>query len=52
MFHVEQGHVLVQGEFNPASRTAGHEIEQLVEGQVVAGGNPLQAPALQQPAGR
>ena len=52
VLHVEQGHVLVQGEFHPPRRTAGHQVQQLVKGQVVAGGNPLQAPALQQPGGR
>ena len=52
VLHVEQGHVLVQGQFHPPRRAAGHQLQQLVEGQVVAGGNPLQAPALQQPGGR
>jgi hypothetical protein len=42
MPHGEQPYVLVQGQFDPSRRVAAHQIEQLVESQFMAGGNPLQ----------
>ena len=52
VLHMEEGHVLVEGELHRGRRTAGHQGEQLLQGQVVAGGDALQPPALQEPAGR
>ena len=42
MLHGEEPYVLVQGQFDPPRRAAGYQIEQLLEGQFMAGGNPLQ----------
>ena len=42
MLHGEEPYVLVQGQFDPPRRAAAHQIEQLLEGQFMAGGNPIQ----------
>ena len=42
MLHGQEPYVLVQGQFDPPRRVAAHQIEQLLEGQFMAGGNPIQ----------
>ena len=40
--HGQEPYVLVQGQFDPPRRVAAHQIEPLLEGQFMAGGNPIQ----------
>ena len=49
MLHVKQGHVLVHRDLNGSRRTPRQKLKQLVEGQVIAGRDPLQAPMVQEP---